>query len=237
VVFALAALGAPLLALVSIYGMFVLPGILSPLVMVGVLILIAALAVHAWRTAKHASAMGRRSRWIRWPLLVGIVLAASYFQGAFFDAIRMRWSQTFVLTSESMTPTLREGDYVLVDRRRSEASRGDVITYLSPDEPSELVGRVVGTGGDVISMVDGVLHLDSTRVLEPYASNDGSTWGPLRVPEGSVFVMGDHRSESFDSRHRGPTPVEDVTGHVRRVYFSRTPSDGVRWSRLGISVR
>jgi len=78
VVFALAALGAPLLALVSIYGMFVLPGILSPLVMVGVLILIAALAVHAWRTAKHASAMGRRSRWIRWPLLVGIVLAGRF---------------------------------------------------------------------------------------------------------------------------------------------------------------
>ena len=267
-IFPVAVVATPLVGVAALSGMFLLPGILSPLVVPLALGVLAAFAVHAWRTARRASAEGRLSRWIRWPLILALLLVASYGQTAFLDAVRTRWARTFVLTSASMEPTLQEGDYVLADRRSGDAVRGDIITYLSPDEPIELVGRVVAVGGDVVGMVDGVLYLNSAPVVEPFAYYSDSmdavfpgmrwqvdhllapdsagggryeptarTWGLILVPEGTVFVLGDHRNESFDSRHRGPTPVHDVTGHPRRVYFSRSPSGGLRWSRLGAWVR
>ena len=75
---------------------------------------------------------------------------------------------------------------------------------------------------------------------EPYAhsvGDHGTDYGPYQVPAGHVFVLGDNRNQSYDSRFWGPVPLDDVLGRVDWIYWSSDGAWGVRWGRLGRSVR
>jgi signal peptidase I len=126
--------------------------------------------------------------------------------------------------SGSMEPTIKTGDTVTVhmlwpwsDKR---IPRGTLVFFKEPveDEKSYFVKRVVGVADDTIQIVDGVLLLNGSAVKEPYVG-EGSlkTWmnyGPITVPKESVFVLGDNRARSMDSRRYGPVPVSAVWGTV-----------------------
>lgn len=117
---------------------------------------------------------------------------------------------------ESMAPTLRSGDVALV-RRFGPAHTGQVVTLRDPQDGSLIVKRVVAVGGHTVEIRDAYLYVDGAEVDEPFVDHsriDGVYFGPVTVPAGDVFVLGDSRNGSIDSRIFGAVPAEAVSGRV-----------------------
>ena len=125
--------------------------------------------------------------------------------------------QAIRVPSDSMTPTISPGDHLLLDKRATgHPAVGDVVVVHDPLGDDLLVKRVVAVGGDSIGFEDGILVRNGTSVTEPYTTDflDGVYYGPDVVPPGQLYLLGDNRSDSVDSRHFGPVPVDTVVGRV-----------------------
>jgi signal peptidase I len=130
--------------------------------------------------------------------------------------------QVMRVSSGSMSPTIATGDLVVVERGDAPAQRRDVVALPAPDGRELLVKRVVGVGGDTVSVEDGVLVVNGEPVCEPetdQAALDGLYFGPFPVPDGQLFLLGDDRADSVDSLDFGPLPADTVVGHVRTRLF------------------
>ncbi|MEU4090563.1 signal peptidase I, partial [Streptomyces aureus] len=160
-----------------------------------------------------------------------LLLSDERFAGGLSGAAVLFWAGTFWVEpvrveSTSMEPTLRAGDHLLVDDRAYDHApprRGDLVVFDGSGTP--LVKRVVAVGGDTVAIEDGVLEVDGRLVREPTvdpATVDGMYYGPSRVPDGTVFVLGDNRRHSVDSRQFGPVPVTKVTGRVVLRWWPRS---------------
>ena len=148
--------------------------------------------------------------------------------------------EVFWIPSESMVPTLQEGDRVLVNKlsyKAHDVHRGDVIVFERPpaavhpgqdDEIKDLIKRVVAVGGDTIEARDGSVYVNGERIEEPYLVEGTPTDGlPLtEVPEGHVFVMGDNRTNSEDSRRFGPIDEDTIVG---RAIIKVLPPSDISW--------
>lgn len=120
--------------------------------------------------------------------------------------------------SGSMAPAVAAGDLVLLEHGAGPVQRRDVVAAPHPDTGVLLVKRVVALGGDRVAIEDGVLVVDGVPVCEPGIDPerlDGVWFGPVTVPAGEVFLLGDDRGESIDSRDFGPLPAGSVDGLVR----------------------
>lgn len=135
------------------------------------------------------------------------------------------------IVSDSMEPTLRPGDVVLVSRSApdvDELHRWDLVAFAEPRTGRRTVKRVVGLPGEEVVILDGVLHVDGQPTEEPWVAPetvDGSFSRTFRVPRSGVFVLGDNRMDSVDSRDYGPLEADDLEG---RVLVTLWP-----WSRPG----
>jgi signal peptidase I len=124
------------------------------------------------------------------------------------------------ISSQSMEPTLYAGDVVLVDRRGvdvADLDRGDLVTFGDPGTGEPMLKRVVALPGDSVATIDAILHVNDRPVEEPYV--DFSDWegifsARVVVPAGHVYVLGDNRGDSVDSREFGTVPVASVDGRV-----------------------
>jgi signal peptidase I len=130
---------------------------------------------------------------------------------------------------KSMQPTLEDNDRLIVNKlayRLGDPKVGDIVMLYSPLEPDKaLVKRVIAQAGDRVRIVDGRVYrnnvpLDDSFVAQQFRSHDD--WGPQVIPEGYYFVMGDHRNNSYDSRHWGFVPKKYIAGKVQ-----------VRWWPMG----
>jgi signal peptidase I len=132
--------------------------------------------------------------------------------------------QAFYIPSESMYPTLTEDDRVLVNKlsyRLHDVRRGDLVVFeRPPSEPDstikDLIKRVVALEGETIEERDGELYIDGRLLEEPYLDDGVDSRNLVRtvVPEGHVFVMGDNRGASRDSRFFGPIDTELIVGRA-----------------------
>ncbi len=123
--------------------------------------------------------------------------------------------QVMRVGSGSMAPTVAAGDLLLVVRDADSAGHRDLVAVPHPETGTLLVKRVVGLGGDEVALEDGVLVVDGVPACEPSIDPsrlDGVWFGPVTVPAGHVFLLGDARDDSVDSRHFGTVPATEVTG-------------------------
>ena len=188
-------------------------------------------------------------------ILVAIVLALF---------IRTFVVQAFKIPSGSMLNTLQIGDHILVNKfiygirlpfagtviiPVSDPERGDIVVFEFPEDPKkDFIKRVVGVAGDSIEIrnkkvyVNGQLQNHDYAIhLDPHiqrAERDRDNLGPITVPEGKIFVMGDNRDYSYDSRFWGFVDLEALKGKAFMIYWSwDKDNDGsfidyVRWDRL-----
>ena len=167
--------------------------------------------------------------------------------------------QAFKIPSGSMIPTLQIGDHILVNKLAygirlplwgryvahfNQPKRGDVVVFIFPeDRTKDFIKRVIGTAGDAVEIRDKKIYINGKAVDDPHAYFEGEgpggiqikdDWGPKTVPEGHIFVMGDNRDKSYDSRFWGYVKLDEVKGRAFLIYWSWDGADRwVRWERLG----
>jgi len=132
--------------------------------------------------------------------------------------------QAFFIPSASMFPTLQIDDRVLVNKLSydlHDVNRGDLVVFERPPgegggNVKDLIKRVVAIAGDAVESRDGKLVVNGAVLEEPYVADGAETSGvePQTVPEGHVFVMGDNREDSRDSRFFGPLPEDLIIGRA-----------------------
>ena len=134
--------------------------------------------------------------------------------------------QAIRIPTDSMTPTISPGDHLLLDKREAaQVGVGDVVVVHDPLGDGLIVKRVVAVGGDTIGFEDGILVRNGRPVTEPYTTDflDGVYYGPDVVPPDALYLLGDNRYDSEDSRNFGPVPADSVVGRVVGRLF---PSPG-----------
>ena len=173
--------------------------------------------------------------------------------------------QAFKIPSGSMKQTLQIGDHILVNKfifgikmpywnktilPLKTPQRGDIIVFKYPVDPhKDFIKRVIGVGGDVIESRDKQLYVNHKQVNHEFgvhtdprilsgANKPRDNFGPLTVPENALFVMGDNRDESYDSRFWGFVDLKAVNGKAFIIYWSWDSQNfGVRLKRLGQILR
>lgn len=125
----------------------------------------------------------------------------------------------------SMAPSLQAGDRVVLRGRTGTIERGHIVVYRRPDGGVEAIARVVAVGGDTIEGRDRRVHVNGSPAREPYLREGTLTldFGPVAVPPGSYFLMGDNRPNASDSRTFGPLPRSEIVG--RRLWVLGNSND------------
>lgn len=154
-------------------------------------------------------------------LLAGLGVAVAVLVAA----LRLTVVDLVVVGSDSMAPTLCPGDrlVLLTTEAARRPARNALVAFTAPDDGVPTVKRVVGVAGQRVELWDGALRVDGVPPKEPYvdlATVDGTFFGPVEVPDAHVFVLGDEREGSIDSRHYGPVPVSSVRGRVLLRWWS-----------------
>ncbi len=173
--------------------------------------------------------------------------------------------QAFKIPSGSMIPTLLIGDHILVNKlaygiripflekyliEYKKPQRGDVVVFIFPEDRSkDFIKRVIGVEGDVVEIRDKKVYINNKPIADPHAYFEGDDapgeelqarddYGPTRVPKNHIFVMGDNRDRSYDSRFWGFVDLNDVRGKAFLIYWSWDGTDRwVRWERTGEIIR
>lgn len=188
-------------------------------------------AIVAGRTAIHQVAANSVQK-LRWP---SYLLGAVFVSSALIPALSKTSPQAvfgvraFKIPSDSMAPTILNNDRIIVDMgyyKTHRPGRGDLVVYSMPRFNVLYIKRIVAIGGDTIVTDSRGTILNGNRISEPYAYFEGKSdadsdkFGPLTVPMNQVFLMGDNRDNSYDSRYTGTVGVDHVLGKALYIYYS-----------------
>jgi signal peptidase I len=158
-------------------------------------------------------------------ILETLVLAVLLFLAINAVSARIR------VDGSSMVPTLTDGQFVMVNRliyRYSDPDHGDVVVFHYPRDPDqEYIKRIIGLPGDTVTITNGHVYINGQEIDEPYIAASTRTSGEWQVPGDHIFVLGDNRNNSQDSRNFGFVSMENVIGKAIFIYW---PPDN--WSLI-----
>lgn len=206
------------------------------------------------------------TRFRKWTLIAVIILGAATVTVLAASKIALT---VYRIPSASMYPAIEPGDRILANDfsygvpipffggklMASRVRRGDIVVFPRPDQPGvDYIKRVIALGGETVEMRGGRVWVDGRRLEEPYfhrdpwalevqASRGGKPPGlpPVKVPPGHLFVLGDNRFNSVDSRNFGFVPEASVSARGWLIFFSREPQkgffEGFRFHRLAKRLR
>lgn len=189
----------------------------------------------------------------RWYVYLGIFFVCSFIvQPAVSHTIKTYWAQAYKIPSGAMKPTLMPGDHILVRKGlavKDGVQKGDIVVFPYPEDPSKsFIKRVIGLGGQRIEVKEKnviinneiigepyKIHMDSRDIPEHHSTRDNMP--SVVIPDDSVFLMGDNRDNSHDSRFWGTVKKSSIAGKAAVVYWSwDKESFKIRWDRIGQTV-
>lgn len=140
--------------------------------------------------------------------------------------------EVYLVPTGSMLPTIQLQDRLIGEKisyHFTEPKQGDIVTFFSPEDgKTTLVKRVIATGGQTVDLKDGAVYVDGQKLDEPYTHGEPSeplemqlvdVSFPYTVPVGSIWVMGDNRTNSLDSRYFGAVPLSSVTSRCVYIFW------------------
>ncbi|HEX5125810.1 MAG TPA: signal peptidase I [Rhodocyclaceae bacterium] len=191
-----------------------------------------------------------------------LIVCNGFALPALIGYVRTHQVEAFRVPATSMAPNVLKGDFIFADKRyncpgcKQAVRRGDIVIFVNPNDRTQyFIKRIIGLPGESIQIKDRHVLVDGKSLTQEQAGtnndkeiteSDGKKrwqviWATsnkqqpdveITVPAGQVFLLGDNRGSSTDSRAFGTVPLMDVVGKARQVWFSSDAS-GVRWGRLG----
>jgi signal peptidase I len=254
-------IGIPGTTIAALYvpSFLVLPlAVISVLLMLGVWL---GAIVDAWRGAVRRQVYTRREWQVSGLYALLFLVGNVFIVTLLVNTMRQHMVQSFTIPTASMEPGILPGDVLFADKRyncpgcRTRVAIGDIGIFVYPNDRTQYyIKRVIGLPGDHVTIqahqvtVDGKSltreeAADGQHVVATEQSGNASwrvKWnkaavGPdidLTVPQGQIFLLGDNRDLSTDSRQFGTVPLSDLVGKARQIWFSRG-NLGIRWSRFG----
>lgn len=180
-------------------------------------------------------------RYNKWYIYLVIFLISGFvIQPVIGSAIKKNIVGAYNNSTSSMEPTLLVGDHFIVDMRcyKSEKpKRGDIIIFEYPKDPSvDFIKRVIATEGEKVEIIRNKIYINDQLMDDPWGHFRMprfwiEDYGPVRVPEGSLFVMGDNRDNSQDSRFWGFVNIKKVKGKALYLYWAKNKT------RIGMEIK
>lgn len=250
----------PMLALIALY----LPSVLMfPVLALSLLACIGVWLysmVDAWRQAKRQTQYALKPWQLSSVYVAVFVVCNLLLLPLLINYINQHQVAAFSIPSFSMEPTVLQGDWLFADKRyncpdcKTAVQRGDIAIFTYPNNRTQYyIKRIIGLPNDQIQFKGTAINVNGKPLSQQVVSKgiiseqiDGKAWSvqwqdgqgfaeaTLIVPAGQVFVLGDNRTVSQDSRDFGTVPLQDVVGKARQVWFSKAREGGaIRWERLG----
>ncbi|MDD7199953.1 signal peptidase I [Parafannyhessea umbonata] len=179
----------------------------------------------------------RLPAWLDWVITIAVGVALALL-------VRTFVAEVYIVPSGSMLETIQEGDRLVGEKvtyRGSTPKRGDVVTFDDPEKPgTTLIKRVIATGGQTVDLKDGHVYVDGKKLNEPYVL-DKPTYPleqqssilseaisyPYKVPDGCIWVMGDNRTNSLDSRYFGSVSTSKVSSRALFIFWPISDARGL----------
>lgn len=211
----------------------------------------AADAMKAARTSKYSYSLKKYNRWYIY--LICYIVSNIIIQPVASHLIKENIVKAYKIPSGAMLPTILIGDHILVDRfiyKSSSPAKGEVIVFEFPKDPkTDYIKRLIAVSGDTLEIKNKKLFINGVEQNESYVkyvdskshkivTSPRDNFGPITVPHGSVFVMGDNRDNSYDSRFWGFVKLEQIKGKAISLYWSWDKEEKkVRWNRIGEPIK
>lgn len=255
-------LSVPGMALIALYlpNGWMMPALLLSLVLT--LLCWGYGMIDAWRSARSKQDYMMQAWQVSGMYMLVLVLCDVLALPLLTGYVRAHQVEPFRVPSSSMTPNVLRGDYFFADKRyncsgcKQGIKRGDTAIFAYPNDRTVIyIKRIIGLPGDHVQIKGNTVSINGKALKTREAATpngvqvteaDGerqwvTLWAPtdaplpaadIVVPAGQVFVLGDQRNTSMDSRSFGTVSLQDVVGKARQVWFSYG-ENGVRWERLG----
>jgi signal peptidase I len=199
-----------------------------------------------YQAAKQQSLSYDIQKFNRWYVYLGIIIIGLFIpQSLNSDFIKENITRTFKVSAGSMKPTLLIGDMFFAKtdlKSKTSLSRGDLIIFIYPEDRSKFfIKRIVGLGGETLSIQNKKVLINGKEINEPFTVHLHSkiidsrdNMKPIEIPDDSLFVMGDNRDNSHDSRFWGFVKKADVIGKPAVIYCSWNKEvSEIRFKRIG----